>query len=321
LEGLENRGGFDGKSDLYDIFFGKNATKPSGKRKGEDISHPIRVSLADLYNGKSSKMAINRQVHDGEPLQCPQCKGNGVVIELRQVALGMSQQIRRICQDCKGEGCTFRKKIDRKIIELNIAPGTRHGQKITFPGLADEKANLEAGDVNFVVQEQDHPIFKRKGADLLLSKTITLKEALTGFAFKVTHLDGRNIVIQSRPGEVIRAVADNGKPFVKMVANEGMPSYGNPFVRGSLFVHFTVDFPNDNELSEESVTALRKALPGPDVDESTYDPETTEVVHLQQADVRAFGKGGIPSSTTNYSDSDENTAKGNDSQPVQCQQS
>jgi DnaJ homolog subfamily A member 2 len=325
LDGLDNGSlGSNGNGDLYDIFFGKATKKAQGQQlKGEDINHPIRVSLSDLYNGKVSKMAINRHVLDGEPLQCQKCKGSGISVELRQIAIGMIQQMKRTCTQCNGDGCTYNRKIDRQILELNIAPGTRHGQKIVFPGMADEKPNLAPGDVNFVIQEQDHPIFKRKGADLLLSKVISLKEALTGFAFKVTHLDGRCIVIQSKPGEIIKAVTLNGKPFVKMISNEGMPSYGNPFVKGSLFVHFTVEFPKDDELSEDVVTVLRNVLPGPDISDVKYDPNNTEIVHLESADVREFGKGGISANPSNssYSGSNESSTKGNDAQPVQCQQS
>jgi len=34
-------------------------------------------------------------------------------------------------------------------------------------------------------------MFKRKGADLFMHKSITLVEALIGFEFKLKHLDGQ----------------------------------------------------------------------------------------------------------------------------------
>ena len=113
--------------------------------------------------------------------------------------------------------------------------------------MADETPKAETGDINFIIQEKDHDLFKRKGNDLLVNKTITLNQALCGFTWKIKHLDGRDLVIKSKPGEVIKPEMNTKEalPFVKMLPDEGMPSKGNPFVRGNLYVMFRVEFPND----------------------------------------------------------------------------
>jgi len=59
------------------------------------------------------------------------------------------------------------------------------------------------GNIVFVLQLKEHPQFKRKGDDLFLEHTLTLTEALCGFQFAVTHLDGRQLLIKSQPGEII----------------------------------------------------------------------------------------------------------------------
>lgn len=321
LEGLDAEGGGSADAtDLFSMFFGGgHSSRNSGPRKGEDINHPIRVSLADLYSGKTVKLAVNRQVIDGKSRECTRCDGTGVIVELRQIALGMVQQIQRHCPDCQGEGHVYKKKKERKILEVLIEPGMKHNEKITFRGLGDEKPNIEPGNVNFVVQEEDHPTFKRKGADLLMTKKLSLKEAITGFAFKMTHLDGRDLVVQSKPGEVIKAEADGGKPFVKVIPNEGMPSRGNPFIKGGLYVMFSVEFPRDGELPDEALALIRKALPGPEM-ETNFDHEQTEVVHLETADVKFFGKGGVQKTQSEY-DSDDSGSNRGGAQQVQCQQS
>ena len=33
-----------------------------GPRKGEDVVHPLKMTLENLYNGKTSKLAINKNV-------------------------------------------------------------------------------------------------------------------------------------------------------------------------------------------------------------------------------------------------------------------
>jgi len=54
--------------------------------------------------------------------------------------------------------------------------------------------------------EQPHAMFKRHGDDLYIERTITLSEALCGFKMELTHLDGRKLLITSKPGEVIKPV-------------------------------------------------------------------------------------------------------------------
>ena len=319
LEGLEEGGGPGGQSpdDLFNMFFGGGRSKRSaGPRRGEDVNHPIQVSLEDLYNGKTVKLAINRQVLVGEPRMCSTCDGQGVVVELRQIALGMVQQIQRHCADCEGEGYLAKKKKERKVLEVLIEKGMRHNEKIVFRGMGDEKPNMEPGNINFIVQEKDHDVFKRKGADLLISKTLSLCEALCGFEWKINHLDGREVVIKSKPGEIIKANSEGSKPFVKIVPNEGMPSKGNPFVKGNLYCIFRVVFPEDGAIDAETIAALKKLLPGPSMDVA-YDEEVAEIVHLEHADIKNFGKGGITTHDSAYDSDDEEGGP----QQVQCQQS
>jgi DnaJ-class molecular chaperone len=60
------------------------------------------------------------------------------------------------------------------------------------------------GDIVFVLQQKEHPKFKRKGDDLFVEHTLSLAEALCGFQFILTHLDGRQLLIKSQPGEVVK---------------------------------------------------------------------------------------------------------------------
>lgn len=60
-----------------------------------------------------------------------------------------------------------------------------------------------AGDLIFITQEKAHKVFTRIGADLSIKKDITLLQALTGFEFKIKHLDGTEYTIYTGKGEVI----------------------------------------------------------------------------------------------------------------------
>mmetsp|Transcript_38310 Transcript_38310/g.81792 ORF Transcript_38310/g.81792 Transcript_38310/m.81792 type:complete len:415 (-) Transcript_38310:358-1602(-) len=321
--GLEGVSGDDvgaaGGEDLFSMFFGGGGrSRRAGPQKGPSVNHPLKVSLEDLYNGKTVKLAVNRKIIKGTPTECSRCKGQGSITEVRQIGPGMITQMQRHCDSCKGQGqqCTY--KSERKVLEVHVEKGMRNNDRITFRGMSDEVPKMEPGDINFIVQEKDHELFKRKGADLLVVKEVSLNQALCGFTWKITHLDKRVIVIKSRPGEVIKPEMNTKEalPFVKMIPDEGMPSKGNPFVRGNLYVMFRVKFPEDNELPANVVAELKKLLPEPDeLDE--YDPMEVEEVHLNPADLRSFGKGGADRSGGEAHDSDDEDG----GRPVQCQQS
>lgn len=72
---------------------------------------------------------------------------------------------------------------------------------------------IQAGDVVIVLQTKEHETFTRQGDDLFMKKTISLTEALCGYSFVVKHLDGRNILIQGKPGDVIEPGKSSGFPY------------------------------------------------------------------------------------------------------------
>jgi len=215
-----------------------------------------------------------------------------------------------------GQKCSM--KSERKILEVHVEKGMSHNEKITFRGMSDEVPKMEPGDINFIIQEKDHELFKRKGADLLVVKEVSLNQALCGFTWKIKHLDGRVLVVSSRPGEVIKPEMNTKEalPFVKILSDEGMPSKGNPFVKGNLFIMFKVRFPEDNDLHANVIAELKKLLPEADEPEE-YEAMEVEEVHMKNGDLRSFGKGGASHSGNGAHDSDDEGG----AQPVQCQQS
>jgi DnaJ family protein A protein 2 len=130
-------------------------------------------------------------------------------------------------------------------------------------------------------------------------------------------LDGRDVIIKTKPGQVIESESkdpDSGRtmPYMTMVSGEGMPSRGNPFVKGNLYVCFHVKFPQS--LSPDICAKLKELLPDANV-EAPYDPMEVEEHFMDPADLRHFGKGGA-AETGGDEDSDDEAGGG-----VQCQQS
>lgn len=101
-------------------------------------------------------------------------------------------------------------------------------------------------------------------------------------------------------------------PYMMKVPKEGMPSRGNPFVKGDLYFAFHIDFPK--KLSPDITAKLKDLLPDA-VMEAEYDADQVEECFLEETNLRNFGRGGAEASS-NDDDSDDE-GPGN----VQCQQS
>ncbi len=162
-----------------------------------------------------------------------------------------------------------------QVLEVNVDKGATHNTKLRFSGMGNEQPNTEPGDVVFVLQQKDHAVFKRKGADLLIQKDVALVEALCGFEFVVKQLDGRSLLVKSKPGQIVRPEVSAGVPYVLCVDGEGMPKAGNPFDKGRLFVLFTIVFPPNYSLGDEQAALLKQALP-PALNMDTYDANEVE---------------------------------------------
>jgi DnaJ family protein A protein 2 len=61
LEGISDEHPGQAPDDIFNMFFGGGGRRrPTGPTKGENLTHKLRVTLNDLYNGKTSRLAVNR---------------------------------------------------------------------------------------------------------------------------------------------------------------------------------------------------------------------------------------------------------------------
>lgn len=322
-EAVERGAAGGGHDDLLSALFGGGGRRQSrGPQKGESVVHKIQVSLENLYNGKTFKMAISRQrvkyPAGMSPAQaattCNTCGGAGAVLKTQRMG-PMLQQVQMRCPDCGGQGKSFKEGVsvfqEKKTLEVRVDPGMKHGQKIVMAGEADENPGMEPGDVVFVLVQADHPVFQRKGADLVMEKHVSLRDALCGVKFAIKHLDDRNIIIKTEPGQVLKPNA------LKMIAGEGMPLWKRPFEKGRLFILFKVTFPET--LDANACKLLGQALPTGPV-EKIPTGENVEDCHnaMVETSIDEFGKINYAAETGNTYDSDEEEGHQGGGQRVQC---
>eukprot|EP00696_Hemimastix_kukwesjijk_P011698 gnl/Hemi2/24666_TR8300_c0_g1_i1.p1 gnl/Hemi2/24666_TR8300_c0_g1~~gnl/Hemi2/24666_TR8300_c0_g1_i1.p1 ORF type:complete len:424 (+),score=183.43 gnl/Hemi2/24666_TR8300_c0_g1_i1:172-1443(+) len=293
-EGLKEGGGGGGDAeDVFSQFFGGGfpfGGMGGGRRggggnrqpRGEDVMHALPVTLEDLYNGKTTKLQMTKDILcskcDGkggkDAKKCSGCDGHGVRLIMQNMGpIAVQQRVR--CPQCQGEGTIIKEKCtqcngaktskETKQLEVHIEKGMTHGQKIVFAGEGDQQPDVTPGDIVIVLQLREHSSFRRDGDDLHMTQTITLVEALCGTKFIITHLDGRKLLVESPAGSVI-------KPGdTKAIPNEGFPHYKRIFDKGFLFVKFDVQFPDS--VPTNVAQGLERMLVPAGRPPLQYDPE------------------------------------------------
>jgi len=313
----QGQGGPGGGQDPFDLFsqiFGFNVGGQGGRARGKprtaDSTYELQVSLEELYKGTSREIVFNREAvcgtcegHGGiDAKQCSTCNGSGQQTTLHQMGPFM-QQVQSPCGRCGGKGIVIPpgndcKKCKRKgtvkeknTFSVDVEAGFLDGHEFRFRGQADEAPGHDAGDVVIVVRQKPHKVFHRAKDALVMTKTITLSEALCGFEFSTPFLDGSELKVKSEPGQVV-------KPGDMMVIDaKGMPRpHGQK--AGDLNLILEVDFPKEVPL--ESHAKLREVLGGEDLPENSdadlarrLTPRRAQALKQQMAEeARAHQRGG-----------------------------
>ena len=120
-------------------------------------------------------------------------------------------------------------------IEVKIPAGVDNGSRVHIPAPGSGQ-----GDIYLVVSVKSHPVFQRKGRDLLADVDVHLETAILGGDVNVGTLTGQ--VSLTIPPET-----QNGQRF--RLAGRGMPELNDSNVKGSLYATVKVILPT--ALSEQ----------------------------------------------------------------------
>ncbi|KAF9484340.1 DnaJ-domain-containing protein [Pholiota conissans] len=326
LHGLDGMAGGRGDpmdaADLFTHLFASGGGHPmfgfdfgpdmGGRRrgKGEEVI-PYEVTLEDLYNGKSVKMNMEKEIICGvckgsgargnaKPKPCSTCSGKGWTNSKTRLPTGVYANSRAQCTDCHGHGEKLKEKErckkckGEKIVkektrqEIFVEKGMSDRQRIVLAGAGDQEPGIPAGDVVFVLKAKPHESFERSGNDLLTNVTITLSEALLGFSrIILTHLDGRGIKMTSPPGKVIK--------FHESVVlrGEGMPIHRRPDEKGDLYVVFQIEMPDEQWLKTANKPAIEAILPAKRLEVDPL-PEIVDEADFEESDIVDVGARSFP---------------------------
>lgn len=259
------------QKEIYDIYGEEGLSKEGnlqhrGKQKGPNFKMEASINLEDLYNGIKRQIPFRRRVicprcHGtggklGKTKQCPKCQGRGMTLERVTMGFGMTMQMQQPCKKCEGKGIVFSERCnhcdgerlvsEESMMDIVVERGMRDKQMIVLKGQADQSPDFLPGDLIIILNQKMHHFFKeRRGNDLYADMDINLKDALFGFHKKITHMDGREIYVDSdkitQPYEV------------KVIQGEGMPVHKFPSQKGDLFLKFNVKLPKKLNKKEKEL--------------------------------------------------------------------
>jgi DnaJ family protein B protein 4 len=141
------------------------------------------------------------------------------------------------------------KREETETIYLPIPAGIDNNEIIILREKGNMLSETNKGDIKVFIKIQNDTEFQRNGLDLVLNKTISLKDALCGFVFDMNYLDGRIFKINNNGGNVITNNYNKVLPGMGMKREEHI---------GNLIINFTVTFPE--KLTGEQIEALRQIL-------------------------------------------------------------
>ena len=141
------------------------------------------------------------------------------------------------------------KREETEMIYIPIPRGVDNNEIIIIREKGNILSEQNKGDLKVFIKIQNDTDFERNGLDLILNKTISLKDALCGFIFDMNYVDGRIFKLNNNGGNIITNNYNKVIPTMGMKRDEHI---------GNLIINFTVSFPE--KLSEDQIEALRKIL-------------------------------------------------------------
>eukprot|EP01083_Nonionella_stella_P033928 92823_1 len=259
-------------SSIFEQMFGggggRSAHDDHGAKKSPAIKTALDVTLQDIYCGSKKKMKIQRRVAASDSKECSRCHGQGQITSVQRMGPMVLQQ-RRECPLCGGIG--YKLERQEHEIEVHIPIGGRHGENMTIQGEGNQYPSMEAGDVVIQLRVVKHELYNRKGADLGMNYTLSLRQALCGYKIRIQHVSGKNLVIT--PCDASEIVQPGS---LKVIHTMGVPQRFTPHVKGHLYIVMDVKMPLSASLSVQSINTFKKILPQQTIDDGEEEHNEEE---------------------------------------------
>jgi DnaJ-class molecular chaperone len=228
--------------DLLHMMFGRgNPFEPFRQpaQTAQRLFHPVHFNMNAGPSSSSSfpfgEIHVFREMNKPAPI-------------VKTLEISMEQVL---------NGCSVPLEIERWLIENGLQMLEKETVYVDiFKGIDDneivvlrDKGNVLSdtckGDVKVTIVVKNTTQFKRVGLDLILDKTISLKESLCGFTFELNYINGKNYTLNNNKGSIVPP------EYRKIYAGMGLTRGEN---KGNMIICFHVDFPD--KLTDEQIDIL-----------------------------------------------------------------
>ena len=241
--------------------------------RGSDIRVRVKLTLAEIANGVTKKLKINKTIacdkcggtgaKDANSYStCPTCNGAGYVTRVENTFFGR-MQTQGVCPTCGGSGKVITAQCDKckgegtlrgqEVVEIKIPAGVGEGMVLTVTGKGNAaRQGGVNGDLLVMIEEESDAELVRDGNDLIHNLNITVTTALLGGTVEVPTVDGRakiKIAPGTHAGKVLR------------LGGKGLPDV-NGYGRGDELVVVDITIPAKLSAEEKKLVEQLAAQPG-----------------------------------------------------------
>jgi len=247
-------------------------------RRGEDLFLQLTLSFEEAAFGVQKEVGVVSRVACGRcqgngcepgthPSRCTRCGGSGEIQDVSRSVFGTvmtarpctlcegtGEEIAAPCKECGGEGRVPR----REELTVEVPAGVSDGMELRISdGGQDGRNGGETGDLYVALKVKPHPIFTRRGQDLLCALPVPMTLAALGADVDIPSLDGDPESVRVEPG------TESGT--VIRLRGRGVPHLGRRG-RGDLYITVQVETPKARNREEEALlrqlAELRGEVPG-----------------------------------------------------------
>ncbi len=277
LESFLRNFGMGGMGGGFGDVFGGGGS--AGRNRGRSLQLELSISLLEAAKGAKKTVKLNKQVPctdcDGSgaaagshPVTCSQCRGQGRVRQVRQSLLGQ-MMTEGVCPQCQGQGSVVENPCSscrgsgtirgEETLTIKVPAGVSSGNYMELKGKGDAgQAGAPAGDLRVVFEVQDDELFQRHGDDLLIDVPLSPVDLMLGTKVQVPTLEGKvslKVPAGTQSHKIFR-MRNKGIPHVNR------PGSGDQLVRVLAWTPDKLDKEMKKKL-EELREALADRIPAP----------------------------------------------------------
>ena len=178
-------------------------------------------------------------------VQKPPSISKTIYIDLEQVLLGATVPVEIERWIIENDNKVF----ENETLYVTISKGIDDNEILILKEKGNYVNEHIKGDIKIIIKVNNNTIYNRIGLDLILDKSITLKESLCGFAFEIKYINNKIYTINNNSGNII------SPEYKKIIPNMGLSRDEHI---GNLIIIFHIEFPE--KITEDQIIKLREIL-------------------------------------------------------------